>query len=1367
VSRIAPVADPGSGYEFAWDGTCVNTETQWEFLVNNRGDAAARNVVLNLTSVLGTYTYIREGTIEIDTADGRFPQTIGVTVDSTLTTLLDTADFPGGILTHCFDRLDDTAGMMPIKNYRLFISEFDTGQNFVIRFKTWRCCADDNAYNTGVDFNRWRMPVTYRDCQNTYNASVVGASNASWLHDSYVGDTGQVTQTYRAFNYDNPAYGAISSHLYDADSYDDLELVQEFQQNVSDLTGQHGGGCGGSQMLSIKNMKFSSLAPSEYDTQLFTDGGANTAGGVVGTNPRGQFMIEFQTDTGVQLDLAHVPTITKGGYVWYPVTFNATTPYTVTAVFDMDDLPSSVIATSNDFRNFFINSFINFWLMGCCPMSNPEPNITVNTLFNPEINGKSCDACFVPLSQVDFDIQLHCPGCVTPGIIITEFELDRINLGFRDSDDDGIADGGTPTFITSGYGPLDSLWVNTKGSIVGDTLEGRAQAFLVDGDPSDGFSYSGWQAYWDSANGGSPAPELSHIYFEQTISNTAATGLHCIGAQLRYMPVGTGTFLSYSLPGISPNSPLAPNAQGRLLFHIPLDSISSSVAITAYDSFEMVTRYVLCHNPSTEQELSVNNYMYLSVSPLAQAFPFQMGTPEVGALYGEADSLHYAIDSTHIGPAGYDPDDAALFICEAYAGSHYVYPVSTFYDEDWNNNPPDCGKSATIEAGYHINGPYRNMFPYEYRLMPRIDEANWGDGPVLADSLPVRFRFILPQGYRAAPAYSYTESYTYINSIQNPVVNTRTAGYQVDTGVSLIGPFSRDYRLDLNKARYALLQETGLSLAPSGSVVFNPPNNNILQIVRQSGDTILFMGDEMFRQGVVWNITPICSLAAQRKDTISAGDAFAVIPQFDSVCGNPNPERVLDKVDSFTLSIPNPNINASVLTPVFYGATADFPIRMSTSSGTVSNLIYYMQVNQNSLPSGVSIGCLGADTSCVNPYTVTTVFSGADTFTRFTLGTLSTAADTFYLRMHFSNCDSLGKTLHLPLYYFWSCDEVEGDLPADGNLCDIPDTLLLNYTMPNLTFVRSQSISAGPYSTCTDINYTVNLNVSSQGGMGGFTASVVLPEHITVVSAALRSGSNNSSYAANISANGQALMSGDTLWTFDMNVLTAFHDTSWAGIDGVNNNNASPGLSLRLKLRADCHLDMIDTVKIVLDANLYCGDTYRQYAEKADTVYFPDSLMYVFNPIVLTNGCGPYVTAGMVNPCYSPVGFTTSLGPYGTSPLDTLWQPAAPNFSAPDTGTYYITVTDGNGCSESDTFTVWPVLKPAITSNTGSFCLGMLDTLFVDSLPITFNGSILWSTNDTGTFITGFGSGQVRVRVTDQAGCIKRDTVWISDIEAY
>ena len=104
-----------------------------------------------------------------------------------------------------------------------------------------------------------------------------------------------------------------------------------------------------------------------------------------------------------------------------------------------------------------------------------------------------------------------------------------------------------------------------------------------------------------------------------------------------------------------------------------------------------------------------------------------------------------------------------------------------------------------------------------------------------------------------------------------------------------------------------------------------------------------------------------------------------------------------------------------------------------------------------------------------------------------------------------------------------------------------------------------------------------------------------------------------------------------------------------------------------------------------------------------------------------------------------------------------LWNTGATSqtiTSSSNGGTYSVVVTDGNGCTDTDT-TVITVANPVVDlGNDTSFCGTTNHTL--DAGAFT---SYLWSTGATSQTISISASGQYHVTVTDAAGCQDQDTV--------
>ncbi len=91
-----------------------------------------------------------------------------------------------------------------------------------------------------------------------------------------------------------------------------------------------------------------------------------------------------------------------------------------------------------------------------------------------------------------------------------------------------------------------------------------------------------------------------------------------------------------------------------------------------------------------------------------------------------------------------------------------------------------------------------------------------------------------------------------------------------------------------------------------------------------------------------------------------------------------------------------------------------------------------------------------------------------------------------------------------------------------------------------------------------------------------------------------------------------------------------------------------------------------------------------------------------------------------------------------------------PTLIASTTGTYNVTVTDNNGCSDADDIevNVLAELEPTITG-TPDFCQGDSTTIMVGEEYIAYQ----WSTNETTREITVTLPGNYSVVVTDESGC--------------
>jgi gliding motility-associated-like protein len=166
------------------------------------------------------------------------------------------------------------------------------------------------------------------------------------------------------------------------------------------------------------------------------------------------------------------------------------------------------------------------------------------------------------------------------------------------------------------------------------------------------------------------------------------------------------------------------------------------------------------------------------------------------------------------------------------------------------------------------------------------------------------------------------------------------------------------------------------------------------------------------------------------------------------------------------------------------------------------------------------------------------------------------------------------------------------------------------------------------------------------------------------------------------------------------------------------------------------------------------------------------------------NGCSQTttITISSVNPMSLSLVYTNALcnglsngtaivaASGGTSPYTYSWSdPLAQTSALADSlaaGTYSVVVTDSNGCTQMVGVSISePAAITLSTSGTDAQCHNAggsaLATADGGTQPFTYS----WSNGATTSSITGIGAGQYILTVTDNNGCMKKDTIVISDIQ--
>lgn len=132
-------------------------------------------------------------------------------------------------------------------------------------------------------------------------------------------------------------------------------------------------------------------------------------------------------------------------------------------------------ATTTEFNQFFNSFKVNFQLEANCAYAPPNgvAHITEQCFINPT---PACEDCKLPLCQVTDFTNINCPGCVLPGWNITSFDINRITVGYSDTDNNHLLD--VPLTQAS---QADPNVVNTSAAMIGDIIEGSITGYLSDG----------------------------------------------------------------------------------------------------------------------------------------------------------------------------------------------------------------------------------------------------------------------------------------------------------------------------------------------------------------------------------------------------------------------------------------------------------------------------------------------------------------------------------------------------------------------------------------------------------------------------------------------------------------------------------------------------------------------------------------------------------------------------------------------------------------------------------------------------------------------------------------------------------------------
>lgn len=333
------------------------------------------------------------------------------------------------------------------------------------------------------------------------------------------------------------------------------------------------------------------------------------------------------------------------------------------------------------------------------------------------------------------------------------------------------------------------------------------------------------------------------------------------------------------------------------------------------------------------------------------------------------------------------------------------------------------------------------------------------------------------------------------------------------------------------------------------------------------------------------------------------------------------------------------------------------------------------------------------------------------------------------------------------------------DLGIDTTVCS--GALVLNAQNPESTYLWNDSTTSQTLTVLTGGTYTVTVT-DSIGCIASDTINITvnaLPEFdlgadttLCDTILTLDAGNSGTTYLWNNNSTAQIL---DVI-TSDLYTVTVTDSNGCKATDSIV-------VKLRTLPGVDFGPDRTYCGNLVLDAQNVIGSTYLwNDSSTADTLVVTTSGTY-FVTVTDSTGCAGIDTINIIiaTPPIVDLGEDTTqcqgsiLIDAGNNGITYLWSDStmAQTLTVSNSGSYWVIVSDSNGCTASDTVNI--VIGVAVNLGSDQAQCGSSYTLDAGNPGAVY----LWNDNTTAQTLTITASGTYYVEVTDTNGCIGSDTI--------
>lgn len=731
VERLQP-----SLSDAMWDTTCINgSQVHWVFRVTNPSNYDALDSVFIKIKQTNDYpeylSLMPKNSLTIDSS-----KCIGCTISSNYSTRLNSL---------CSSIYSPNNLILEANIKAKTFLKTDT---LIVSFNTFKCIqeVDSLLLNKRKFFTQWQFLTSAKNICNEPSAKI-----------DITGLTGSAISSYGLNN-----------------TVADVEQNLFFIPTTSDLSVPPDSTFGDSATF---NIELKGLMNQAYDYQLlgcktqFTD--SCTLQGYLRATVHCEdgLRMEFPA-SNARLKLAD----STGNFVYHFPTFNNDNVIDTLCMagdyFFYFDLSDSTMLQYLD------SGFFEFTLQACCGNNLPKTPYEVKfhllpfpssscdsvTFFNTAVcNGGTCS--WLPLSSKGKEISVHCPGCVSPGMIVDAYDLHRLTYGLRDSDNDGKADVGlTQIQYQDSFFVAHQQDIKPQFSGFGQELEDVLTAHFQEGDASNnGYTYVqmdslGAQVHWLQLSRKISAgldtmqvtPEELTLYID-TPDNTATANcidcntfdvksnnfrtqevLHAVGNDV-YLYLDTITNANHYLFSFSAFDTLG-ILSGNLFdddsltgsSYIFIDTIRPFTRFYEGQQYRFKVRYKTCGNflshpqapwtfDDVVKESTIENKMWLTGKKQAySAYDLNLTAPQyASSVYNAGWALDSSqIDSAHV-LMNQQFADSFVLVCEVFGGIHYFVSQNAVNSSRFL--PANgCNQYMYVISSVNIAQNVYNPFPFEY-----------------------------------------------------------------------------------------------------------------------------------------------------------------------------------------------------------------------------------------------------------------------------------------------------------------------------------------------------------------------------------------------------------------------------------------------------------------------------------------------------------------------------------------------------------------------------------------------------------------------------------------------------------------------------